>query len=83
MERNLVIVGVIVGVFVVAGTVTWLLERVPPIPGQAKGSRPGILLAVFLVSDMSRGISGQQIHVDSGYSIMGVTTVAEAGEAKA
>jgi enoyl-[acyl-carrier protein] reductase I len=36
----------------------------------------------FMVSDMARGISGQQIHVDSGYSIMGVTTVAEADEAK-
>ena len=39
-------------------------------------------VCAFMVSDMSRAISGQQIHVDSGYSIMGVTTVADpAGKA--
>lgn len=35
----------------------------------------------FFVSGMSRGITGQTVHVDSGYSIMGVTNVAQSGDA--
>lgn len=34
----------------------------------------------FFVSAMSRGVTGQTLHVDSGYSIMGVTTVADTVE---
>jgi enoyl-[acyl-carrier protein] reductase I len=58
------------------------VEKVAPLRRNITAEEVGDVVA-FMVSDMARGISGQQIHVDSGYSIMGVTTVAEAGEAKA
>jgi len=57
------------------------VEKVAPLRRNITAEEVGDVVA-FMVSDMARGISGQQIHVDSGYSIMGVTTVAEAGEAK-
>jgi enoyl-[acyl-carrier protein] reductase I len=58
------------------------VEKVAPLRRNITAEEVGDVVA-FMVSDMARGISGQQIHVDSGYSIMGVTTVADAGEAKA
>jgi enoyl-[acyl-carrier protein] reductase I len=58
------------------------VEKVAPLRRNITSEEVGDVCA-FMVSDMARGISGQQIHVDSGYSIMGVTTVAEVPEAKA
>ena len=52
-------------------------EKVAPMRRNITADEVGDVVA-FMVSDMSRGISGQQIHVDCGYSIMGVTTVADA-----
>jgi enoyl-[acyl-carrier protein] reductase I len=57
------------------------VEKVAPLRRNITAEEVGDVVA-FMVSDMARGISGQQIHVDSGYSIMGVTTVADAPEAK-
>jgi enoyl-[acyl-carrier protein] reductase I len=57
------------------------VEKVSPLRRNVTAEEVGDVCA-FMVSDMSRAISGQQIHVDSGYSIMGVTTVADsAGKA--
>jgi hypothetical protein len=50
MSQNLLIIALIAALFVVAGILSWLLDRVPPLRGQPKGSRPGILLAVLLLS---------------------------------
>ena len=58
------------------------VEKVAPLRRNITSEEVGDVCA-FMVSDMARGISGQQIHVDSGYSIMGVTTVAETAEPKA
>lgn len=58
------------------------VEKVAPMRRNITADEVGDVVA-FMVSDMSRGISGQQIHVDAGYSIMGVTTTAEVAEGKA
>ena len=58
------------------------VEKVAPLRRNITSDEVGDVCA-FMVSEMSRGISGQQIHVDSGYSIMGVTTVADVPETKA
>jgi enoyl-[acyl-carrier protein] reductase I len=58
------------------------VEKVAPLRRNITAEEVGDVCA-FMVSEMSRGISGQQIHVDSGYSIMGVTTVADVPEGKA
>jgi enoyl-[acyl-carrier protein] reductase I len=58
------------------------VEKVAPLRRNITSEEVGDVCA-FMVSDMARGITGQQIHVDSGYSIMGVTTVAESPESKA
>lgn len=50
-------------------------QNVAPLRRNITAEEVGDVCA-FMVSDMSRGISGQQIHVDSGYSIMGVTSSA-------
>ncbi len=50
------------------------VERVAPLRRNVTAEEVGDTVA-FMVSDMSRAITGQQIHVDSGYSIMGVTTI--------
>jgi enoyl-[acyl-carrier protein] reductase I len=57
------------------------VEKVAPLRRNITADEVGDVVA-FMVSDMARGISGQQIHVDSGYSIMGVTTVADAAGEK-
>ena len=57
------------------------VEKVSPMRRNITAEEVGDVCA-FMVSDMSRAISGQQIHVDSGYSIMGVTTVADTPEEK-
>jgi enoyl-[acyl-carrier protein] reductase I len=49
------------------------VERVAPLRRNVTPEEVGDTVA-FLVSDLSRGITGQQVHVDCGYSIMGVTT---------
>jgi len=53
------------------------VEHVAPLRRNVTAEEVGDVVA-FMVSDMARGITGQQIHVDSGYSIMGVTTTEEA-----
>jgi len=53
------------------------VEMVAPLRRNVTADEVGDVCA-FMVSDMSRAITGQQIHVDCGYSIMGVTTVADA-----
>lgn len=53
------------------------VEHVAPLRRNVTSDEVGDAVA-FFVSSMSRGITGQTVHVDSGYSIMGVTTVAEA-----
>lgn len=58
------------------------VERVAPLRRNITAEEVGDVCA-FMVSDLSRAITGQQIHVDCGYSIMGVTTVAELAEGKA
>lgn len=58
------------------------VEAVAPLRRNVTADEVGDVCA-FMVSDMSRAISGQQIHVDSGYSIMGVTTVGDKPEARA
>jgi enoyl-[acyl-carrier protein] reductase I len=52
------------------------VEKVAPLRRNVTADEVGDVCA-FMVSDLSRAITGQQIHVDSGYSIMGVTTVAD------
>ena len=47
-------------------------EQVSPLRRNVTGDDVGDAVA-FFVSDMSRGITGQTIHVDAGYSILGVT----------
>jgi enoyl-[acyl-carrier protein] reductase I len=58
------------------------VEAVAPLRRNVTAEEVGDVCA-FMVSDMARAITGQQIHVDSGYSIMGVTTVADPGGGKA
>jgi enoyl-[acyl-carrier protein] reductase I len=53
------------------------VEKVAPLRRNITADEVGDVVA-FMVSDMARAITGQQIHVDCGYSIMGVTTVADA-----
>lgn len=50
------------------------VEKTAPLRRNVEGSDVGDAVA-FFVSDMSRGITGQTIHVDSGYSILGVATL--------
>jgi enoyl-[acyl-carrier protein] reductase I len=57
------------------------VEKVSPLRRNVTADEVGDVCA-FMVSELSRGITGQQIHVDSGYSIMGVTTVADPREEK-
>ena len=57
------------------------VERVSPMRRNITADEVGDVVS-FMVSDMSRAISGQQIHVDAGYSIMGVTTTADALDGK-
>jgi enoyl-[acyl-carrier protein] reductase I len=52
------------------------VEQVAPLRRNVTADEVGDVVA-FLVSSMARGVTGQMIHVDSGYSVMGVTTVAE------
>lgn len=56
------------------------VEKVAPMRRNVTPEEVGDAVA-FMVSDMSRGITGQQIHVDCGYSAMGVTTVTEGAPA--
>jgi enoyl-[acyl-carrier protein] reductase I len=56
------------------------VERVAPLRRNVTPEEVGDTVA-FMVSDLSRAVTGQQIHVDCGYSIMGVTTVADPGGA--
>jgi enoyl-[acyl-carrier protein] reductase I len=58
------------------------VEKVAPLRRNVTADEVGDVCA-FMVSDMARAITGQQIHVDGGYSIMGVTTVADGPEGKA
>jgi enoyl-[acyl-carrier protein] reductase I len=51
------------------------VEQVAPLRRNVTPEEVGDVVA-FLVSDMARGVTGQMIHVDSGYSVMGVTTTA-------
>lgn len=50
------------------------VEHVAPLRRNVSSDEVGDAVA-FFVSPMSRGITGQTVHVDAGYSIMGVTTV--------
>lgn len=50
------------------------VEKVAPLRRNVTPEEVGDVVA-FLVSDLARGVTGQMIHVDSGYSVMGVTTV--------
>lgn len=52
------------------------VEKVAPLRRNVAPDEVGDVVA-FLCSDLARGLTGQMIHVDSGYSIMGVTTVAQ------
>jgi enoyl-[acyl-carrier protein] reductase I len=51
------------------------VERVAPLRRNVTPEEVGDVVA-FLASDLARGVTGQMIHVDSGYSVMGVTTTA-------
>lgn len=55
------------------------VEQVAPMRRNVTPSEVGDV-AAFLVSDLARGITGAHIPIDAGYSIMGVTTVAERPE---
>ncbi|MFM7133842.1 MAG: SDR family oxidoreductase, partial [Planctomycetota bacterium] len=51
-----------------------ILDRIPqvaPLPRNITASEVGDA-ASFLLSDLSRGTTGQVLYVDSGYSIMGL-----------
>ncbi|MEY3025418.1 MAG: Enoyl-[acyl-carrier-protein] reductase FabI [Planctomycetota bacterium] len=51
-----------------------ILERIPqvaPLPRNITASEVGDC-AAFLLSDLSRGMTGQVLYVDSGYSVMGL-----------
>jgi enoyl-[acyl-carrier protein] reductase I len=50
------------------------VEKVAPLRRNVEASDVGDAVS-FFVSDLSRGITGQTIHVDSGYSILGVATL--------
>ncbi len=45
-------------------------EKISPLKRNVKGSEVGDT-AVYLLSDLSSGVTGETIHVDCGYSIMG------------
>lgn len=55
------------------------VAKVAPLRRNVTADEVGDVVA-FFVSEMSRGITGQTVHVDSGYSAMGVTTVADGGK---
>jgi enoyl-[acyl-carrier protein] reductase I len=50
------------------------VEKASPLRRNVSAEEVGDAVA-FFVSEMSRGITGQTIHVDSGYSILGVSTI--------
>lgn len=52
------------------------VEKVAPLRRNVTTEEVGDV-AAFLVSDLARGITGAHIPIDAGYSIMGVTTVAD------
>ena len=58
------------------------VEQMAPLRRNVTADEVGDTVA-FLVSDMSRGITGTLIHVDCGYHIMGVTTTPKDHGAKA
>ncbi|MCE9635365.1 MAG: enoyl-ACP reductase [Planctomycetes bacterium] len=50
------------------------VERTAPLRRNVSAEEVGDTVA-FFVSEMARGITGQTIHVDSGYSILGVSAI--------
>jgi enoyl-[acyl-carrier protein] reductase I len=58
------------------------VEKAAPLRRNVTPEEVGDTVA-FMVSDMSRAITGQQIHVDCGYSAMGVTMTADSGGGQA
>ena len=55
------------------------VEQVSPMRRNVRADEVGDA-AAFLLSDLARGITGAHLPIDAGYSIMGVTTVAERPE---
>jgi enoyl-[acyl-carrier protein] reductase I len=52
------------------------VAKIAPLRRNVTADEVGDAVA-FFVSDMSRGVTGQTLHVDSGYSIMGVTIASD------
>jgi enoyl-[acyl-carrier protein] reductase I len=53
------------------GEILGWVEKKAPLQRNITGEEVGDT-ALFLVSDLSKGITGQGIYVDAGYSIMGL-----------